>query len=244
MAFSREQLVAMYGSDYPEAVELDGVRLPLTREGRFLRSYDNKDAKIGTVVSRFMDGTAEISFTELKTSWPQWSRMERYDFTSAACWLHDHPEFADMMRFVLEEGDQDDLNAVALQVATALPADEAFERLYAILQRTPIGKSANIGQAIAHTKHPDAPDALREHLRKTLRDSRLMEPDDFLNWVTYDAICCIEHLLELGLSTSEFEDDVQRISSHPSDGTIDSLRRRLAKWYPWLGEPEPPKTKP
>jgi hypothetical protein len=191
-----------------------------------------------------MDATAEISLTELKASWAQWSRMERNDFTSATCWLHDHPEFAEMMRFVLEEGDRDDLNTVALQVASALPADEAFERLYASLQRTPIGECANIGQAIAHTKHADAPDTLREHLRKTLRDPRLMEPDGFLNWVTYDAICCIEHLLELGLPASEFEDDVRRISSHPSDGTIASLRRRLATWYPWLGEPEPPKTMP
>lgn len=244
MAFSRAQLVAMYGSDYPEAVEVNGVRLPLTRESRFLRSYDNKEAKLGTVVSRFMDGTAEISLFELKEAWPQWSRLERYDFTSAAGWLHDHPEFADMMRFVLEEGNQDDFSAVALQVASALPTDEAFQRLSAILQGMPIGKSANIGQAIAHTKHADAPDLLREHLRKTLGDSRLLDPDDFLNWVTYDAICCIEHLLELGLSTSEFEDDVRRINRHPSSKTIDSLRRRLAKWYPWLGEPEPPKTNP
>jgi hypothetical protein len=244
MTFSRDQLVAMYGSDYPEAVELNGVRLPLTREGRFLRSYDNKEAKIGTLVSRFMDGTAEISLPELKESWPQWSWMERYDFTSAVAWLHDHPEFPDMMRFVVEQGDQDDLNAVALQVAIALPPDEAFHRLSIILQRMPIGKCANIGQAIAHTKHADAPHALREHLGKTLADSRLMEPDDFLNWVTYDAMCCIEHLLELGISTSEFEDDVRRISRHPSGGTIDSLRRRLAKYYPWLGDTEPPKNKP
>ncbi len=69
MAFSRDQLFAM----------LDGIRMPLTREGRFLRSYDNREAKRGTVVSRFMDGTAEISLSELKESWPRWSRFERYE---------------------------------------------------------------------------------------------------------------------------------------------------------------------
>jgi hypothetical protein len=244
MAFTRDQLVAMYGSDYPDAVDLGGVRMPLTREGKFLRTYNNKEAKQGAVVSRFMDGTAEISLSELMKSWPHWTRPERYDFTSAACWLHEHPEFPDMIRFVLEEGDQDDISAVALQAASALPSDEAFQRLSAILQRTPVGNAANINQAIAHTKHADAPSLLRERLRTTLEDSRLMAPDKFLNWVAYDAICCIDHLLDIGFTDNDFEDDVRRLSKHPSEGTIDSLRRRLAKWYPWLGDAESPETKP
>jgi len=43
-----------------------------------------------------------------------------------------------MMRLVLEQGSQDDISAVALQVANALPTEEAFERLSAILKKTPI----------------------------------------------------------------------------------------------------------
>jgi hypothetical protein len=243
MAFTRDQLIETYGGDYPAAVEFNGVRLPLSREGRFQRYYENKEAKIATVVSRFMDGTAEISLSELKESWSQWPRLEQHDFTSAAAWLKDHPEFPDMMRFLIEEGDQDDVSTVALQVATALPMEEAFQRLSAILHKMPIGRGSNIGQAIALTKHPGAAETLRVRLRKTLADSRLMEPDDFLNWVTYDAICGIEHLLDLGLSASEFEEEVRRISRHPSAGTIDALKGRLFKWYPWLGEPARPKPK-
>jgi len=245
MARSRDQLVAVYGSDYPEAVELGGVRMSLTRQGRFLRAYYNKEAKQGAVVSRFMDGTADISFSELKDEWPRWSRKERHDFTSAAGWLNDDPEFADMMRLILEQGSQDDISAVALQVASALPSKEAFERLSAVLKRTPVGRGANINQAIAHTKHEEASNVLRKRLRATLEDSRLMDPDDFVNWVAYEAICCIECLHEgMGFSASEFGDDVRRLNRHPSDGTIDSLRHRLVNWYPWLGVTEPPEKKP
>jgi hypothetical protein len=71
-----------------------------------------------------------------------------------------------------------------------------------------------------------------------------MAPDKFLNWVAYDAICCIDHLLDIGFTDNDFEDDVRRLSKHPSEGTIDSLRRRLAKWYPWLGDAESPESKP
>jgi len=244
MAFARDQLVAMYGSDYPAAIELGGVQMPLTREGRFLRTYENKETRQGTVVSRFMDGTAEISLSELKEFWPHWTRLERYDFTTAACSLHEHSEFPDMMRFVLEEGDQDDISTVALQVVSALPTDEAFQRLSAILQRTPVGKAANINQAIAHTKHADATRLLSERLRTTLEDSRLMTPDKFLNWVAYDAICSIDHLLDMGFSANEFEDDVRRLSKHSSHGTIKSLQLRLAKWYPWLRDTKSPEAEP
>lgn len=224
----------MYGEEYPNVVFDNGIRLPLNRESRFIRYYHNHEHNVGAEISRFMDGTAEISFRELKELWPGWSPVERRDFISASHWLHEHPEFADMMRFVMDHGDQDDCSAVALQVAGALPRDEAYQRLTDVLEKSPIGKRANLTQGIAHTKHPEAAKCLREQLELILADPRIMKPDNFLNRVTYDAICCIAHLIEIGCSPEEFESEVRRLNQHPSKGTRDSLRPHLGKWFTWL----------
>lgn len=239
MPLSRDQMIKSHGSEYPDAVVFNGVRMPLVREGRFQRVYENPELKRGTVVSRFMDGTAEITLSELQELWPTWTWIERHDFTNATRWLHEHAEFPGILRYMLDHGNTEDFCTIALPVSCGLPKDEAFARLSDILDQMPIHRSANITQAIAHTKHPDALERLRQHLPKILSDPRLMEPADFCNDVAYAAACCIEHLLLLNAPSDEFEAHVRRLSGHPSASTLDSLRRRLSKYYPWLGGPEP-----
>ncbi len=239
MPLSPDQMIKSHGSEYPDAVVFNGVRMPLVREGRFQRVYENSELKRGTVVSRFMDGTAEITLSELQELWPTWTWIERHDFTNATRWLHEHAEFPEILRYMLDHGNTKDFCAIALSVSKGLPKDEAFARLSNILDQIPIDRSVNITQAIAHTKHPDALDRLREHLPKILSDPRLMEPADSCHEVTYAAACCIEHLILLNAPPDEFETHVRQLNDHSSARLLDWVRRRLSKYYPWLGEPEP-----
>ena len=164
MSLPPEILVKLYGDEFPQAVTRMGVRMELSSETRFSRSYHSEDGKRGTVVSRFEDNSAEVTLSELKESWHQWSAGDQCDFCSGVSWLRNHPDFADMIRFLWAASDQRQLCMIALSVVEAFPQDEAYGRLSAVLGTMPIGGSANITQAIAGTKHPDASALLSEHL--------------------------------------------------------------------------------
>ena len=159
-----DDLKRQYGEEYPAAVTVDGIRMPLSRESRFSRSYDSDEPRMGTVISRFMDGSASITALELKQEWNNWPEDLRCDFCQSCCWLHGQANFPEMLRFIMEHGGPDEWSGIALDVSSELPRDEAFSRLVEALKNTSLGKCSNIGQAIAATKHPDAEATLRKHL--------------------------------------------------------------------------------
>jgi hypothetical protein len=131
--------------------------MPLYRESRFSRWYQDEHRK-GTVVSRFMDGSASITALELQRGWPTWTDVERLDFCqSSYCWLHQQADFPDMLRFIMQRGGPSERSGIACSVAMLLPRDEAFGCLVRALHTTDIGHcSTSLSQAIAMTKHPDA----------------------------------------------------------------------------------------
>ena len=227
-------LKKLYGDEYPGAVICNGIRLPLTKERRFSRSYDLKERKLGAIVSRFMDGSACITATELQAEWHRWSEDDRLDFCQSCPWLQDQTDFADMLRFVMQHATPREWSAVALEVATRLPVEEAFDILVRTLRSVEIGRASNIAQAIAITKHPLAEATLRQHLNNVWQHEKLWDNDTFLNWVAYDATTCIAHLIELGAPSSDFAEKVRQLAKHPCAKNQDSCRSRLTKHYDGL----------
>jgi hypothetical protein len=231
---SLSHLKKQYGDEYPAAVMMDGIRIPLRRERRFSRSYHSHEHKMGTEISRFMDGSASISASELFCEWPGWSDQVRVDFCQSVGWLHDQSHFPEMLRFIMEHGGPNHWSAIALEVAAKLPRNEAFDILIRALRSAELGCSSNIGQAIAHTKHPDAETTLRRHLAALWEHPALWDDADFTNWIGFDATTCIAHLIEVGASPTDFAEQVRRLSQHLCSGNRESCRNFLSKHYSWL----------
>lgn len=234
----KRSLRDLYGSEYPEAVTTFGIRMPLVRETRFLRIYENEAEKFGTAVSRFEDGSAYFSLIELETGWLSWTDKDRLGFAQACSELHEDPDFPDVLRFLMKHGDQNICSTIAGLVAYKLSQVEAFSLLADKLAQTD-SVLANLIQAIAITKHPDAPGLLRDTLDQLWKKPDLWDDDAFLNWTAGDVIACIEYLLELGADPAEFDEKVRALNEHPCSGNRDSCRRWLRASYPWLQKAKP-----
>jgi len=222
-----------YGEEYPAAVIFDGVRLPLQRETRFLRNYYSSEHKLGYQISRFMDGTASMTVAQLQSEWARWEEHERLEFCQMSTWLHEQPDYPDMLRFIMEHSGPREWSAIALDVAGQFPV-EGFDVLLRWLRSSQTKSRGNLIQAIAYTKHPGAEAVLRQELRSLWANSFLWNDDPFINWVAHDATTCIKHLLELGAAPAEFETEVRRLSEHICSRNGDLCKGHLSKYYAWL----------
>jgi len=229
-----DDLKRQFGDEYPAAVVIDGVRIPLSGERRFSRSYHSKERKVGTEVSRFMDGSASITAAELQREWPTWTGDQRMDFCQSCCWLEEQPDFPEMLRFIMQHAGPDEWSGVAMSVASQLPREEAFDILLRALRTVEIGRTSNIGQALAITKHPDAEATLRHHLQAIWAHSAIWDNAEFINYVAFDATTCIAHLIELGAAPADFEEQVRQLERHSCARNRDSCRGFLSKHYSWL----------
>ena len=228
-----DELKRLHGEEYPHAVLTLGWRLPLRHERRFTRVYYSEERRLGTQVSKFADGSATMTYRELAMHWATWSQEDRRDFVSACNGLYGQADYPDMVRFVMKQGDPGLWSGMALQAASFLGQDEAFELLVRALERVD-SHTANITQAIAATGHPKAEPVLRRHLEELWSSPRLWDDDPFTNWTAFDTICCISHLLELGIAPSELEDKARRLGQHVCKGIRDSCGTFLGKHYSWI----------
>jgi len=228
----------MFGDEYPAAAMVDGVRMALVEERRWTRIYQNEDHKTGCLVSRFMDGSATITFDQFASEWPAWNKQQRQDFCSACSWLGKQSDFPAILRFIMEHGGPSDWTAVANPVARWLPQQEAFDLLVRALRSVELKDAANIVQGIAFTKHIDAEATLRTHLAALWSHPSLWEETPFVNWYAHGATHCIEHLIGLGAPAENFDAQVRELSEHPCAGNRDSCRRFLAPHFPWLPKSE------
>jgi hypothetical protein len=185
-------------------------------------------------VSRFVDGSTSISAAELRRDWPEWTPSQRRSFVYSCPWLADQADFPEMLRFIARNGGAEESSGIALHLAARLPRDEAFDILVAMLDSAEHGRSANIAQAIATTKHSRAEPTLRRHFDAVWENRRLWEDDELINMVACDAAMCIGDLIELGASPADFEAQVVQLSRHACPRNRDYCRRGLAKQYPWL----------
>lgn len=227
-------LKRIYGDEYPAAVMENGIRLPLCSERRFSRSYHSDEHNTTSEVSRFMDGSASITAAELRQEWPSWKEDVQSDFCLSCCWLQEQADFPDMLRFIMQHGGPEHWSGVALEVASQLPREEAFDILVRALCTMELGQSSNISQAIAHTKHPDAEATLRRHLEALWAHPALWDDDDFINWLGFDATTCIAHLIELDVPPFDFTEQVRKLSEHVCSHNRQSCRNFLSKHYAWL----------
>jgi hypothetical protein len=225
-----------FGDEYPVAVTVDGVRLPLARETRWCRQYGGAEHKLQSYVSRFMDGSAVVTFDEVARDWPSWTSDQRLDFCQACNWLHPQADFPDVLRYIMQHGGPDDWSAIASSVGMRLPQGEAFDILTRALHSTQLERACNISQAISLTKHPDAERVLRAHLAALWSHPSLWQQDDFINWHAYGATCCIEHLIAVGAPPQDFTEQVRSLALHVCPRNRDSCRRFLAKHFPWLDD--------
>ncbi|HEX7862689.1 MAG TPA: hypothetical protein VF773_20310, partial [Verrucomicrobiae bacterium] len=180
---TREELEARYGSEYPEAVMFEGVRMPLKHEGRFARSFHSAEKKQTFQISRFMDGSASITADELLRGWHNWEKRERLEFCQSCSFLRKQSDFPEMVRLIMEHGGTTEWSAIALQVAGTLPQADAFDLLVRALRSVEIGRSCNFAQAIARTKHPEAERILREHFTVIWAHNELWNDAEFVNWI-------------------------------------------------------------
>jgi hypothetical protein len=233
------ELKQHYGDEYPAAITLHGVRMPLTHDGRFAREYGSDEAKAGATISKFQDGTASVTFDQLKSEWSGWSQRDRHEFCSGCAWLAGQADMPDMVRFVMSQPEPEYWSSIALPVAYYLPSEEAFALLRDALARLD-SHTANITQGIATTKHPKAKALLEEHLEQLWSRPDLWADDPFNNWRAFDATCCIQNLLDLGAQPSQYEAKVRALSKHVCAGNRQSCGTFLHQYYDWLQKPEIP----
>lgn len=232
-----DELRERYGEEYPEAVDMFGIRMPLASESRFARHYQSAEKNLGTVVSRFEDGSASVTAAEVARDWHAWSHTDRIDFCQACCWLTKQTDLPEILRHILEHGEPGDWTGIALTVADVLPREEAFDALARALSRTHPGRCANLTQGIALTNHPGAESLLRKHLDELWDHPALWDDDEFINWIAFDATSCICHLIEIGTPAETFTEGVRRLSEHACEGNRRSVSSFLSKHYPWLPAP-------
>ena len=172
-----DHLKQCYGEEYPAFALVEGQRVPLASETRFSRTYnclrDGQDCRL--MMSRLMDGSASITFDQLRQEWPAWSSAERSDFCWGCEWLNRETEFPGILRFIMEHGAPSDWSAIALSVAGELPRDEAYDLLLRALNSVELSRACNFVQALAFTKHPAAEARLRAHLAALWEDPALWD---------------------------------------------------------------------
>lgn len=225
-----------FGEEYPAAVILDGERMPLKKETRWTRYYE-EDGKRWMAISRFVDGSASITLEELQREWPAWSEDERRRFTFAYSVGKAKQEAPAIMRHIMEQGGMECWKCCAMSIAKHRPAEEAFDFLAAALRAAEPGRGCNLSQGLCMVKHPGVIEVLKEHLARMWANSALWEDDSFTNWIAYDAITCIEHLIRAGAPPSDFEEQARKLAGHVCKGNRESWVLYLGKYYPNLTPP-------
>jgi hypothetical protein len=233
------QLRQQYGEEYPAAITLYGVRMPLVHDGRFAREYRSEEAKAAATISKFQDGTATMTIEQLRGEWGGWSHRDRHEFCSGCSWLLEQADLRDMLRFVMTQPEPEYWSSVALAVAHYIPKDEAFGLLRHALANID-SHTANVTQGIAATKHPEAKPLLEKHLEHLWIHPDLWADDPFNNWRAFDATCCIANLLELDAQPTEYEAKVRALSRHVCAGNRQSCGTFLHQYYDWLHKPQIP----
>jgi hypothetical protein len=216
-----------FGPEYPRFVAAPGGRrLPLVRETRWSREFGDPQSVL--VISRLMDGSAQLSAAELRAESSTWSPAERLDYSRSCCWSKGEPDFADQLRFIIANGSAAEWSAVALSFAGVVPTDEGFGTLNSLLDQIPPGERANILQAITRTGHPSALGVMLEEVQALLALPRVWDDDPFLNWLAHDLACAIANAVSLGAEPAQFSSAVARLATHPCQGNVDAARMRLS----------------
>jgi hypothetical protein len=199
-----------------------------------------------------VDGSAPIVTLEiLKADWVSWSEEDQMDFCDQfdclsyvdSDYAPEKPDLPAMIRFVVERGSQNVLNAISHPALRYLRRDEVFELMVNALNRCPIGHGSNVLQVIALTENRTAEQVLRERLEADWGHATFGDdvPRSALNSVASEAKTCICLLLRyFAAPPTEFEAKVRQLSTHPCARNREICRRHLSKYFPWMTSEELP----
>ncbi len=238
-----EDFIRPLGEEYPAAINVSGLRVPLAYESRFKRHYlaRTADAESHFDVSRFIDGTSSISLQRLKDEWHTWTDVDRADFCGSMRDLANlgHQDFGEIVRFLLQNADRDLLGPVVLFLPVGQPfsPDETFRLLVEVLQRSTPGHGADVIRALGRTAHPSAAPTICQHLLRLLEDPAVWADSTFFNKPALEAAYCVLSLLKLGAPAAEFEEILRRLSEHRCLRNREWVRRNFEKHYAWLVSP-------
>ena len=203
-------------------------------ETRWTRHYSKKPhRRMRYSESRFMDGSATITLAELERDWAKWTDSEKMDFShSFATWGRDVPERAEILRFLVANGDHESCWwAIAMSIAIEFPVEESVPVIRAWCESSKVGHAANYHQAIALTGDPTAHAILEAGFRRTWNTPGLMNDDEFINQIASDAIWCMKHMLELAEDPERFRAAYVALTGHPCQRVRDQTGRWLSEHF-------------
>lgn len=206
------------------AALLEGTQL--ARETPWSREYRKPDGTPALLDSRFRDGSATISYRQLSTEWDSWCDSEKLDVCQSFCHYHGR-DVAAILRFIIANGNDLLWSTITIPVAMTLPAKEAVAFLRDRIENSEIGCLANYFQGCSITRSNDTVPTLNEAIIQIWQSPELMLPDSFCNWVTHDAIWCIDALVRLGEPTVRLANRYDQLTRHPTMG---------AQSVQWLAE--------
>lgn len=201
-------------SDDKKSVTIDGVRLDLYRESRWSRWYHNKERGMTYGYSRFMDGSASISLSELESNWDSWDQHERIDFCQNLAWASDDI-LRDILRFIMKHGGPREWAGCALSIGRLFPKEEVVGFFSEACRHARVGELANLMQVLAATRDPSVHRTISRCLDRVWKSRRLF--DDQYPHAAMDAVYCMKHLLELGSSPDTFRAKREALLNHPNE---------------------------
>jgi hypothetical protein len=204
--------------------------MKLVRETRWRRDYRQEGMDATRIESRFQDGSASITLSELEAEWPAWSSWERLDFAQQFR-TSGSPDGIEILRFMMRHGDTKIWSAIASAVVYRLPQEESAPfvlHAYSVCDPTEAG---NILQALAKTGLPEAHKILRNHLAILWANPDLLRQDRKMNHVASAAIFCLSHLLALGEPPGEFRSQYEILLNHPCELERKRTRTFLGNYF-------------
>lgn len=204
--------------------------MELIRETKWSRLYSMEDLQTKMYESKFADDSASITVEQLQVEWTQWSPTERADFSEAVTQAR-FPHLPDVLRFIIKRGDFETWSAIANCCVRQLPAAEAMAFVTDVCQRCPVGKGVKFFQALALSKSPQTLPILRKCLERCWNDPQFLDSDSMFDWASYDAVSCMEYLLQLGEPPATLAAKYRILINHPNNLSRQNAINRLGPFY-------------
>ncbi len=204
--------------------------MELVYETRWSRHYKDDDLEMRVCESKFADGSASITLSELATGWQTWETKEKHDFCQAVTQARfDH--LPDILRYIVKNGDFETWALIATSVVRNLPKPEALAFISDTCRTCPVGKGEPFYQALCFHRWPEAIGVLRDCLHRTWTDRRLLSDEVVYDWVAHDATCLIEFLCQLSAVSPDLREKYRVLSQHPLTNSRQNAIHRLGPYF-------------
>jgi len=222
-AASADSNVVFASRENPDVIRNYYRGFPVIEEGRWYVVY--QDEQHGSIrVSKLFLGTASITLDQLKSEWPSWTEVERWDFCSA---LSSAPkqQLPNLLRFIMKNGNRALWADLAVVIVENLPLNEALPFIRRQCKDGKLEDGLNFLQALTLADDKSAIPLLSARLEqfRLSRDFYDNPEGSDASSVAYAALNCVEYLLALGVSPDDLGPALEALVAHPSPG----IRKRL-----------------